>query len=52
VRLFEDSLATAGRRIVSWDGRDFAGRLLPAGVYVVTVEAGGRSVSSRVSLVR
>lgn len=52
VRRFEDSLATAGRRIVSWDGRDSAGRPLPAGVYVVTVEAGGRSVSSRVSLVR
>jgi hypothetical protein len=52
VRRFEDSLATAGRRTVVWDGRDAAGRPLPAGVYLVTFEAGGRSVSSRVSLVR
>jgi hypothetical protein len=48
----EDSPATAGARRVSWDGRDAAGRPLPAGVYVVTVESGGRSTSSRVSLVR
>lgn len=52
VRRFEDSLATAGRRTLLWDGRDTAGRLLPAGLYLVTLEAGGRSVSSRVSLVR
>jgi hypothetical protein len=52
VRRFEDSLATPGTRTVIWDGRDTAGRRLPAGVYLVTLEAGGRSVSSRVSLVR
>ena len=52
VRRFEDSLATPGTRTVTWDGRDTAGRPLPAGVYLVTLEAGGRSVSSRVSLVR
>jgi hypothetical protein len=52
VRRFEDSLATAGKRTVVWDGRDAAGRLLPAGVYLVTLEIGGRSVSSRISLVR
>ena len=52
VRRFEDSLATPGMRTVAWDGRDTAGRRLPAGVYLVTLESGGRSVSSRVSLVR
>ena len=52
VRRFEDSLAAAGTRTLVWDGRDTAGRLLPAGVYLVTLEAGGRSVSSRVSMVR
>ncbi len=52
VRRFEDSLVTAGTRTLVWDGRDSAGRLLAAGVYLVTLEAGGRSVSSRVSLVR
>jgi hypothetical protein len=52
VRRFEDSVVAAGTRRVSWDGRDASGRALPAGVYVVTVESGGCSVSSRVSLVR
>ena len=52
VRRFDDSLATPGTRRVTWDGRDTAGRPLPAGVYLVTLESGGRSVSSRVSLVR
>jgi hypothetical protein len=52
VRRFADSLATGGTGIVAWDGRDTAGRLLPAGVYLVTLEVGGRSISSRVSLVR
>jgi flagellar hook assembly protein FlgD len=52
VRRFEDSLATPGSRTVMWDGRDAAGRRVPAGVYLVTLEAGGRSVSSRVSLVK
>ncbi len=52
VRRYEDSLATAGERTLVWDGRDTAGRLLPAGVYMVTLEIGGRSVSSRISLVR
>lgn len=52
VRRFDDSLATPGGRTVTWDGRDAAGRRLPAGVYLVTLEAGGRSVSTRVSLVR
>jgi len=52
VRRFEDSLATPGTRTVTWDGHDAAGRRVPAGVYLVTLEAGGRSVSSHVSLVR
>ena len=52
VRRFEDSLATPGTRTLLWDGRDMAGRPVSAGVYLVTLEAGGRSISSRVSLVR
>ena len=40
----------AGRRQVSWDGSDVAGRRLPAGVYLVTLEVAGRSASRRVVL--
>lgn len=52
MRRFEDSMAAAGRRTVDWDGRDTAGRPLPAGVYLVIFDAGGRSVSSRIALIR
>jgi flagellar hook assembly protein FlgD len=48
----EDSVSTAGRRTVAWDGRDTAGNEVPAGVYLVTLEVAGRSVSTRVSLLR
>jgi len=52
VRSFEDSVTTAGARKVTWDGRDSMGKDAPAGVYLVTLEVAGRSVSNRVSLVR
>jgi hypothetical protein len=51
VRRFEDTLSTAATSL-AWDGRDTAGRPVPAGVYLVTLDTGGRSISSRVSLVR
>jgi hypothetical protein len=35
------STLPAGAHTWSWDGRDAAGRLAPAGVYVVRLEAGG-----------
>jgi hypothetical protein len=52
VRRLDDSVSTAGRRTVAWDGRDMAGKQVPAGVYLVTLEVAGRSVSTRVSLLR
>ena len=52
VRRFEDSFAMPGRRTVTWDGRDEAGHAVPAGVYLVSFEAAGRSVSNHVMLVR
>jgi FlgD Ig-like domain len=52
VRRLEDSGATVGVRALPWDGRDNAGRPLPAGVYVVRVEVQGRVASGRVSLLR
>lgn len=47
-----DTVATAGSRTVAWSGRDLAGRPAPAGLYLVTLAAGGRSVTNRVVLVR
>lgn len=52
VRRFEGSGSAAGTRTVSWDGLDAGGHRPAAGVYVVTLEAGGRVTSSRVSLIR
>jgi hypothetical protein len=36
----------------TWDGRDAAGRRVPAGIYVVRVEAPPGTLSSRVAIVR
>jgi hypothetical protein len=52
VRAFADTVAAPGARTLAWDGRDSAGRRLPPGAYVVRLEAGGRSTSSRVTLIR
>jgi hypothetical protein len=45
---------SAGRGVsLAWDGRDGAGRLLPAGVYFLTLEQDGEALGAgRVSLVR
>jgi hypothetical protein len=52
VRRFGDSAYSGEARSVTWDGLDGTGHRPPAGVYVVTFEAGGRVVSGRVSLIR
>jgi hypothetical protein len=52
VRHFQDTMSSAGARTVAWDGHDGAGRLSPPGVYLVTLELGGRTVTGRVSLLR
>jgi hypothetical protein len=52
VRSFEDSVTTVGARKVTWDGRDSMGKDAPPGIYLVTLEAAGRSVSGRISLLR
>ena len=43
---------TAGDHVLSWDGRDAAGRVAASGVYFVRARADGRSAVSRVLLVR
>jgi hypothetical protein len=42
----------AGTQVTTWDGRDGAGRLAGAGVYLVRLEASGRVERARVTLVR
>jgi hypothetical protein len=42
----------AGYQVVSWDGRDDAGRALPAGAYFAKLDAEGRSLTGRVLHVR
>jgi hypothetical protein len=39
-------------RTATWDGRDSAGRLLRAGLYFITLEAGGRRTAVRVISLR
>jgi uncharacterized membrane protein len=46
------SLAAGVERLLTWDGRDDAGRPAPAGIYVLRVEAGGRVHSTRVLRIR
>jgi len=40
------------RGVVSWDLTDDHGRMVPGGVYFVTLDAGGRTATRRVSVVR
>ena len=42
----------AGRHELVWDGRDGAGRVLPAGVYFCRLDAAGRAVTRRMVLVK
>jgi flagellar hook assembly protein FlgD len=42
----------AGRHSVTWDGRDERGRIVPAGVYFVRLEAGGVQESRTIQRVR
>lgn len=47
VRTLLDRQVAAGALPIAWDGRDDAGRELPAGVYLARLSANGEQVSSR-----
>jgi len=47
--LMEGEPLPAGGHATTWDGRDGAGRLAPAGIYLVRLEAGGRTWAGRVA---
>ncbi|MBK8229544.1 MAG: agmatine deiminase family protein [Candidatus Eisenbacteria bacterium] len=42
----------AGQREIAWDGRDQRGRQVPAGVYLIRIEAGGQQRSARAVRIR
>lgn len=48
VRELGTGLRPAGDHVFGWDGRDAAGRLVPPGVYLATVTAGGQRASARI----
>ncbi len=41
----------AGRQVVTWDGRDHAGRILPSGLYIVAIDADGKTAHKTVAVV-
>ncbi len=51
VRTLASGKLEAGRYSATWDGRDNAGRLVPAGVYYCRLEA-DRTVTARMAIVR
>src|SRR5262245_15346382 len=51
VRSFDSGAGQAGARTIAWDGLDSSGRPSPAGVYLVTLEVAGQSVSKRICLI-
>jgi hypothetical protein len=52
VRCFRSWASAPGARAFVWDGRDSQGRSAPPGVYLATFEVSGRTVSSRICLIR
>ncbi|HOX25724.1 MAG TPA: C1 family peptidase [Candidatus Krumholzibacteria bacterium] len=52
LRTLVDAALDAGRHQEVWDGRDDAGRSLPAGVYVCRLDDGWQSRSQRVVLIK
>ncbi len=46
--LMEGNVLPAGGHASTWDGRDHAGRLAPPGIYLVRLEAGGKTWAGRV----
>jgi len=52
LRTLVSAAGRVGGSEVDWDGRDDAGRTLPAGIYFIRLSQGHRSLVERVALVR
>ena len=50
-RLSDESLS-AGEHTVNWDGRDAAGRTLPAGLYLYRLNAGRETAEGKIMRMR
>jgi unsaturated chondroitin disaccharide hydrolase len=50
--LLEDGRQADGVNIVSWDGRDNAGRVLPSGVYLCRIDVCGETLTCKTALLR
>ena len=48
----ESATFAAGRSALRWPGRDALGGAVPPGIYVLSVEANGGTVSRRFAMVR
>ena len=51
-KVIEDKRLGAGANVVRWDGRNGGGEMVPAGLYLVTVEALGTKQTKTLSVVR
>jgi C1A family cysteine protease len=52
VRVLRDGTQSVGPDAVTWDGRDRSGQRVAAGVYFARLTQGGRSVTSKLAVVR
>lgn len=52
VRILVDDVQTRGWQEVAWDGTDATGRRAASGIYIYRLEAGGRSVSRKMLLIK
>lgn len=50
--LIDGATQPAGRQRASWDGHDAEGRPAPAGIYLITLDAGGIRDHQRVARLR
>lgn len=47
-----DQIETIGSRLISWDGRDYTGNLVNAGVYIYQIEAEGFVQTKKMALLK
>jgi hypothetical protein len=52
VRTLLSGPEAVGSHVITWDGSDGRGRRVPAGVYIVRLDAGGRVATRKISLLR
>jgi len=42
---------SSGSNVVTWNGQDYDGSVVPSGMYIVTVEAAGRARKNTIAVV-